>query len=168
MTGIRRVSSISNGMAAKDTIASLLASLMEVVRTTVACECVYVRAMVIKALIWMQSPHESFDELESIIASELSDPSWPATLLNDVLLTLHARFKVCLELEYNAGPLWYFIFIYSHLNFFFPGQLTISKIQIVPHFTFVSICLCISFTGCHTSCIVCLPTFLCVCVCVFA
>ncbi|KAI4371226.1 hypothetical protein MLD38_019488 [Melastoma candidum] len=80
--------------AARDTIASLLASLMEVVRTTVACECVYVRAMVIKALIWMQSPHESFEELGSIIASELSDPSWPATLLNDVLLTLHARFKV--------------------------------------------------------------------------
>lgn len=67
---------------------------MEVVRTTVACECVYVRAMVIKALIWMQSPHESFDELKSIIASELSDPAWPATLLNDILLTLHARFKV--------------------------------------------------------------------------
>lgn len=72
----------------------MLASLMEVVRTTVACECVYVRAMVIKALIWMQSPIDSFDELESIIASELSDPAWPAALLNDVLLTLHARFKV--------------------------------------------------------------------------
>lgn len=67
---------------------------MEVVRTTVACECVYVRAMVIKALIWMQSPHESLDELKSIIASELSDPAWPAALVNDVLLTLHARFKV--------------------------------------------------------------------------
>lgn len=92
--GIRRTSSISNGTGGKETIASLLASLMEVVRTTVACECVYVRAMVIKALIWMQSPHESFDELKSIIASELSDPAWPATLLNDVLLTLHARFKV--------------------------------------------------------------------------
>ncbi|XP_073149287.1 uncharacterized protein [Henckelia pumila] len=91
--GIRRVPSLSSEMGAKDSIASLLASLMEVVRTTVACECVYVRAMVIKALIWMQSPHESFDELESIIASELSDPSWPATLLNDILLTLHARFK---------------------------------------------------------------------------
>ncbi|KAF3616363.1 putative protein phosphatase 2C 47-like [Capsicum annuum] len=91
--GIRRVSSLSNATAAKDTIASLLASLMEVVRTTVACECVYVRAMVIKALIWMQSPHESFDELESIIASELSDPAWPAPLVNDILLTLHARFK---------------------------------------------------------------------------
>uniref|UniRef100_A0A5B6YHF8 SH3 domain-containing protein n=1 Tax=Davidia involucrata TaxID=16924 RepID=A0A5B6YHF8_DAVIN len=91
--GSRKVSSISNGAGGKDTIASLLASLMEVVRTTVACECVYVRAMVIKALIWMQSPHESFDELESIIASELSDPAWPATLLNDILLTLHARFK---------------------------------------------------------------------------
>lgn len=85
---------MSAGAGGKDTIASLLASLMEVVRTTVACECVYVRAMVIKALIWMQSPHESFEELGSIIASELSDPSWPATLLNDVLLTLHARFKV--------------------------------------------------------------------------
>lgn len=72
----------------------MLASLMEVVRTTVACECVYVRAMVIKALIWMQGPIDSFDELESIIASELSDPAWPAALLNDVLLTLHARFKV--------------------------------------------------------------------------
>ncbi|KAH0674821.1 hypothetical protein KY284_025908 [Solanum tuberosum] len=91
--GIRRVSSLSNTNAAKDTIASLLASLMEVVRTTVACECVYVRAMVIKALIWMQSPHESFDELESIIASELTDPAWPAPLVNDILLTLHARFK---------------------------------------------------------------------------
>lgn len=85
---------MSNGTGARDTIASLLASLMEIVRTTVACECVYVRAMVIKALIWMQSPHESFDEVKSIIASELSDPSWPAALLNDVLLTLHARFKV--------------------------------------------------------------------------
>lgn len=95
LPGIRRVPSISSGMGSRDTIASLLASLMEVVRTTVACECVYVRAMVIKALIWMQSPHDSFDELESIIASELSDPSWPATLLNDILLTLHARFKVC-------------------------------------------------------------------------
>ncbi|KAL3363720.1 hypothetical protein AABB24_012780 [Solanum stoloniferum] len=37
--GIRRVSSLSNTNAAKDTIASLLASLMEVVRTTVACKC---------------------------------------------------------------------------------------------------------------------------------
>ena len=93
--GSRRASSISSATGSKDTIASLLASLMEVVRTTVACECVYVRAVVIKALIWMQVPHESFDELESIIASELSDPAWPATLLNDILLTLHARFKVC-------------------------------------------------------------------------
>ncbi|KAH9805492.1 SH3 domain-containing protein [Citrus sinensis] len=91
--GMRRTSSISNGTGSKDTIAGLLASLMEVVRTTVACECVYVRAMVIKALIWMQSPFESFDELGSIIASELSDPAWPAALLNDILLTLHARFK---------------------------------------------------------------------------
>ncbi|KAI3513565.1 hypothetical protein L1887_20901 [Cichorium endivia] len=77
----------------KDTVPSLLASLMEVVRTTVACECVYVRAMVIKALIWMQSPQETFAELESMIASELSDPAWSAALLNDLLLTLHARFK---------------------------------------------------------------------------
>ncbi|KAK9055297.1 hypothetical protein SSX86_026379 [Deinandra increscens subsp. villosa] len=77
----------------EDTVRSLLVSLLEVVRTTVACECVYVRAMVIKALIWMQSPNESFDELELLIASEISDPSWSATLLNDVLLTLHARFK---------------------------------------------------------------------------
>lgn len=77
-----------------ETIASLLASLMEVVRTTVACECVYVRAMVVKALIWMQNPHESFDELKDIIACELSDPAWPSALLNDILLTLHARFKV--------------------------------------------------------------------------
>ncbi|GMG99264.1 hypothetical protein Nepgr_001104 [Nepenthes gracilis] len=91
--GIRRTSSVANGTGGRETISSLLVSLMEVVRTTVACECVYVRAMVIKALIWMQSPHESFDELKSIIASELSDPTWPAALLNDILLTLHARFK---------------------------------------------------------------------------
>ncbi|XP_065880986.1 uncharacterized protein [Euphorbia lathyris] len=91
--GMRRTSSMSSAAGSRDTIASLLASLMEVVRTTVACECVYVRAMVVKALIWMQVPHETFDELESIIASELSDPAWPATLLNDILLTLHARFK---------------------------------------------------------------------------
>ncbi|KAJ4958221.1 hypothetical protein NE237_025332 [Protea cynaroides] len=89
----RKTSTLSNGTGGKDTIASLLASLMEIVRTTVACECVYVRGMVIKALIWMQSPYESFEELKSIIASELSDPAWPSTLLNDVLLTLHARFK---------------------------------------------------------------------------
>ncbi|GKV20505.1 hypothetical protein SLEP1_g30622 [Rubroshorea leprosula] len=90
---IRKATSMSNVGRGKDTIAGMLASLMEVVRTTVACECIYVRAMVIKALIWMQSPYESFDELKSIIAAELSDPAWPATLLNDVLLTLHARFK---------------------------------------------------------------------------
>ncbi|KAF8718801.1 hypothetical protein HU200_025107 [Digitaria exilis] len=89
----RKPNPLSNGHGGMDTIASLLASLMEVVRTTVACECVYVRAMVIKALIWMQNPHESFDELKSIIACELSDPAWPSSLLNDVLLTLHARFK---------------------------------------------------------------------------
>ncbi|GAB2250787.1 hypothetical protein Droror1_Dr00017037 [Drosera rotundifolia] len=88
-----RTTSLSKSTGGRETIASLLASLMEVVRTTVACECVYIRAMVIKALIWMQSPHESFDELKSIIASELSDPAWPAALLNEILLTLHARFK---------------------------------------------------------------------------
>ncbi|KAG2541904.1 hypothetical protein PVAP13_9NG663000 [Panicum virgatum] len=89
----RKPNPLSNGHGGMDTIAGLLASLMEVVRTTVACECVYVRAMVIKALIWMQNPHESFEELKSIIACELSDPAWPSSLLNDVLLTLHARFK---------------------------------------------------------------------------
>ncbi|KAM0953447.1 putative SH3 domain-containing protein [Dioscorea sansibarensis] len=89
----RKALSLSNGPSGKDTIAGLLASLMEVVRTTVACECVYVRAMVIKALIWMQNPHESFEELKDIIACELSDPAWPSTLLNEILLTLHARFK---------------------------------------------------------------------------
>ncbi|ONK62002.1 uncharacterized protein A4U43_C08F35790 [Asparagus officinalis] len=89
----RKALPLSNGTGGKDTIASLLASLMEVVRTTVACECVYVRGMVIKALIWMQNPHESFEELGAIIASELSDPAWPSALLNDILLTLHARFK---------------------------------------------------------------------------
>ena len=48
-----------NGTGNKDTIAILLAPL-DVVHTTMACECVYVRAMVIKALIWMQSPQETF------------------------------------------------------------------------------------------------------------
>ncbi|WOL02023.1 hypothetical protein Cni_G10742 [Canna indica] len=92
--GTRKASLLaSNGPGSMDTIASLLASLMELVRTTVACECVYVRAMVIKALIWMQNPHESLEELESIIACELTDPAWPSALLNDILLTLHARFK---------------------------------------------------------------------------
>lgn len=87
----------SDGTCGKDTIASLLASLLEAVRTTVACECVFVRAMVLKALIWMQNPHESFDELKFMIACELSDPTWPSTLLNEVLLTLHARFKVLMS-----------------------------------------------------------------------
>lgn len=91
--GSRKATSLLNGTGGKDTIASLLASLMEVVRTTVACECVYVRGMVVKALIWMQNPYESFEELRSIIASELSDPAWPSALLNDILLTLHARYK---------------------------------------------------------------------------
>ncbi|KAG9160397.1 hypothetical protein Leryth_008799 [Lithospermum erythrorhizon] len=90
---LKKASSRSASMSTKDTIASLLASLMEVVRTTVACECVYIRGMVIKALIWMQSPYDSFDELRAIIAAEMSDPGWPASVLNDILLTLHARFK---------------------------------------------------------------------------
>ena len=102
--GIRRTSSVSNLTAGRDTVSGMLASLMEVVRTTVACECVYVRAMVIKALIWMQGPFDSFDELESIIASELSDPAWPAALLNDVLLTLNARIKVTGQSLVNAIP----------------------------------------------------------------
>ena len=59
----------------------------------------------------MQSPHDSFDELESIIASELSDPAWPATLLNDILLTLHARFKVCKDKKIIFSILRYGIFI---------------------------------------------------------
>ncbi|RZR80144.1 hypothetical protein BHM03_00006072 [Ensete ventricosum] len=96
LAGTRKTVPVSNGPGGMDTIAGLLASLLEVVRTTVACECVYVRAMVIKALIWMQNPHESLEELQSIIACELSDPAWPSALLNDILLTLHARFKVLL------------------------------------------------------------------------
>lgn len=88
----------STATGGKETIARMLASLMEAVRTTIACECVYVRAAVIKALIWMQSPNESFDELESIIASELSDPVWSSSLLNDILLSLHARFKATPEM----------------------------------------------------------------------
>lgn len=96
LAGTRKTVPVSNGPGGMDTIAGLLASLLEVVRTTVACECVYVRAMVIKALIWMQNPHESLEELQSIIACELSDPAWPSSLLNDILLTLHARFKVLL------------------------------------------------------------------------
>ncbi|XP_024525120.1 uncharacterized protein LOC9633241 [Selaginella moellendorffii] len=88
--GRSKVSSLSS---ARETISSMLSSLMEAVRTTVACECVYVRAAAIKAMIWMQRPDESVEELKSIIAGELSDPSWPASLLSDILLTLHARFK---------------------------------------------------------------------------
>lgn len=78
----------------KESIASMLASLVEGVRTTTACECVYVRAAAIKALIWMQNPYEPVEELKAIITGELADPSWPAALLNDIMLTLHARFKV--------------------------------------------------------------------------
>ncbi|XP_059636688.1 uncharacterized protein LOC132278807 [Cornus florida] len=83
-----KVSSVSNGLGSKEKIVGLLASLMEVVQSTVAWECFYVREMVVDALIWIQSPQRSFDELEYIIASELSDPAWPATLF-----MLHARFK---------------------------------------------------------------------------
>lgn len=84
----------TKGAFPKESIVDMLSALMEAVRTTVACECVYVRAAAIKAMIWMQSPHDSVDELKAIIDGELSDPSWPASLLNDVLLSLHARFKV--------------------------------------------------------------------------
>ncbi|GJP37964.1 hypothetical protein CLOM_g22409 [Closterium sp. NIES-68] len=66
---------------------------MEAVRCTVACECVYVRAQAIKAMIWMQSEYEASDELKATLMGELDDPAWPAALLNDLLLTLHARFK---------------------------------------------------------------------------
>ncbi|KAG6554798.1 hypothetical protein Mapa_003818 [Marchantia paleacea] len=89
-------SSISTG--GKESVSSMLSSLMEAVRITVACECVYVRAAVIKAMIWMLSPYESVDELKSIIAGELADPAWPASLLNDIVLTLHARFKATPEM----------------------------------------------------------------------
>ncbi|CAK9198631.1 unnamed protein product [Sphagnum troendelagicum] len=82
----------------EESIASMLASLMEAVRTMVACECVYVRAAAIKALIWMQSPYDSVDELKAIITGELADSSWPASLLNDIVLTLHARFKASPEM----------------------------------------------------------------------
>lgn len=110
---------------------------MEVVRTTVACECVYVRAMVIKALIWMQSPHDSFDELKSIIASELSDPSWPSTLLNDILLTLHARFKVLNGHENSS----HFTLCMDAMNLCFQ--------QLISYF--ISISLGNSRYGCHSS-----------------
>jgi hypothetical protein len=90
--GHRRTVSMS--AAGKESIAGMLASLVEGVRTTTACECVYVRAAAIKALIWMQSPYEPVEELKAIITGELADPGWPAALLNDIMLTLHARFKV--------------------------------------------------------------------------
>ncbi|CAI5964662.1 unnamed protein product [Closterium sp. NIES-64] len=77
----------------KVTVDSLLAALMEAVRCTVACECVYVRAQALKAMIWMQSEYESSAELKATLLGELDDPAWPAALLNDLLLTLHARFK---------------------------------------------------------------------------
>ncbi|CAI7752903.1 unnamed protein product [Closterium sp. NIES-53] len=44
-------------------------------------------------MIWMQSEYESSDELKATLLGELDDPAWPAALLNDLLLTLHARFK---------------------------------------------------------------------------
>ncbi|GBG71889.1 hypothetical protein CBR_g10825 [Chara braunii] len=74
-------------------ITTSLSKLMEAVRTVVACECPYVRASALKAMIWMQSADESADELKETIAGELTDPSWPASLLNDLLVTLHLRFK---------------------------------------------------------------------------
>ncbi|KAJ7571646.1 hypothetical protein O6H91_01G170400 [Diphasiastrum complanatum] len=82
----------------RESIASMLSNLVEGVRTTVACECFYVRAAAIKAMMWMQSPEESVEELKSTIAGELSDPLWPASLLNEILLTLHARFKATPEM----------------------------------------------------------------------
>jgi hypothetical protein len=94
--GHRRTVSMSAG--GKETISSMLASLVEGVRTTTACECVYVRAAAIKALIWMQNPYEPVEELKAIITGELADPSWPAALLNDIMLTLHARFKATPEM----------------------------------------------------------------------
>lgn len=92
--GHRRTVSVSAG--GKESIAGMIASLVEGVRTTTACECVYVRAAAIKALIWMQSPYEPVEELKAIVTGELADPTWPSALLNDILLTLHARFKVCI------------------------------------------------------------------------
>ncbi|KAG0603461.1 hypothetical protein M758_10G096300 [Ceratodon purpureus] len=95
-SGHRRTVSMS--VAGKESIAGMLASLVEGVRTTTACECVYVRAAAIKALIWMQSPYEPVEELKAIITGELADPGWPAALLNDIMLTLHARFKATPEM----------------------------------------------------------------------
>lgn len=60
---------MSNGTAGRDTIVDRLASLIEVLQTTVSCECVYVRVIVIEALIRMQGPIDSFEELESIITT---------------------------------------------------------------------------------------------------
>lgn len=94
--GHRRTVSVSAG--GKESIASMVASLVEGVRTTTACECVYVRAAAIKALIWMQSPYEPVEELKAIVNGELADPNWPSALLNDILLTLHARFKATPEM----------------------------------------------------------------------
>ena len=53
-----------SGTVKKEIVASLLAPLMEVVRTTMTCESV---AMVIKALIWMQSPQEIFAKVKMYI-----------------------------------------------------------------------------------------------------
>lgn len=62
--GLRLIHFMLNGTGNKETVASLLVLLIEVVHTTMACECVYVREMVIKALIWMQSPQETFAEVQ--------------------------------------------------------------------------------------------------------
>ena len=48
----------------------------------------------LKAMIWMHSQYEPVDELKSSLLGELSDPEWPAPLLNGLLVTMHARFKV--------------------------------------------------------------------------
>eukprot|EP00850_Spirogloea_muscicola_P007938 SM000041S15497 [mRNA] locus=s41:434327:443553:- [translate_table: standard] len=79
-------------------VQQLLGQLMEGVRTITACECVYVRSAALKALIWMQSVAENYDELRSIILGELHDPAWTPAVLNELLVTLHLRFKASPEL----------------------------------------------------------------------
>eukprot|EP00850_Spirogloea_muscicola_P010313 SM000060S19645 [mRNA] locus=s60:313681:321369:+ [translate_table: standard] len=79
-------------------VQQLLGQLMEGVRTVTACECVYVRSAALKALIWMQSAAENYDELRSIILGELHDPAWTPAVLNELLVTLHLRFKASPEL----------------------------------------------------------------------
>jgi hypothetical protein len=50
----------------------------------------------------MQTESDSAEELQSTIAGELADPVWPASLLNELLLQIHLRFKATPEL---AGTL---------------------------------------------------------------